>query len=233
VSRGTALRGFAVAVMAFCLEPDRSARPPLVDDVNVSVRQGGPLVVRTPSSEFLLGSAGCVEARLLANGAVLTLDQNRDSTDCSSSVAIDGRETSGLVLDFRRAKVTGIQVDAGGPGRRVEIPGRVASGGASVEMTFVLEIRDAFPNALVSTLTYRNVGTTEITLDRIAVPDRRLTASRVDAGSASQTLWSFHGSAERVGRDEVVALAPGFARSNALGAPGPRGVGGGIPVVAL
>ena len=234
MKRGTALRSCVVAAVALGLGPDRAARPSLASEVKVSVQHGGPAEVRTPAAEFIVGSAGCVEARLLAEGGVLSLDEVRDPTDCASSVTVGGREGSGIVLDFDRAIVADIHTDAGGPGRRVEIPGRTASGGLSdVETTLTFEARDAFPNAIRSRLTYRNVGGTAITLDRLVVPERRLTASRVDPGSARHALWSFHGSAERVGRDEVVALAPGFARSNALGAPGPRGVGGGIPVVAF
>lgn len=222
-----------VGVLA-ALMTSPAAFPPSASSVHVVAGANGPVVVETTAGEFLIGRGGCIEARLLVGALKLSLDAADDAAGCDSSVTIDGRQMPGLVLDLQRARVSGLDTVDGGPGRRVEIAGRLAAGNLpSVEVTVTLEALDSSPNAISTRLAYRNTGKSAITLDRVSLPERRLSASRVDPAAAPHRLWSFHGSSEQVGRDEVVPLAPGFTRANNLGSPGHRGVGGGIPVVAF
>ena len=209
-----------IVVVLAALRPSPAGLPAPASRVEVSVNVNGPVVVRTAAGEFLLGRGGCIEARFLAGARRLSLDAADESADCGSSVTIDGAEASGLALDFRRAWVTDVDAVDGGPGRRIEIPGRLASGDvSSVGVTFTLEALDSSPNAVSTMLAYRNNGEDAVTIDSVSLPERRLSASHVDPASAPHALWSFHGSSEHVGRDEVVPLAPGFARTNALGTP--------------
>jgi alpha-galactosidase len=231
---GAALRTAGVVVAFAALRPGPVALLPPPSTVEVAVGADGSAMLRTASAEFHVGRGGCIEARLLEGNRRLSLDEADDSGDCVSSVTVDGGKMSGLVLDFQRAWVSDVNAVDGGPGRRIEIPGGLASGDApSVEVTMTLEVLDPSPNAVSTMLAYRNAGEDAVTLGSVSLPERRLSASRVDPASAPHPLWSFHGSSEHVGRDEVVSLAPGFARTNTLGAPGHRGVGGGIPVVAF
>lgn len=202
--------------------------------VDVVLGEYGSVVVKTTAGEFRIGRGGCIEASLPVGARQLSLDLSDDPGDCDSSVAIDGRETSGLALDLEHARISEVKTVDGGPGRRIEISGRLASESvSSVGVMATLEVLDSSPHAVSTMLAYRNSGNEAITLESVALPERRLNGSRADPASAPYALWSFHGSSERVGRDEVVPLAPGFVRANTLGSPGRRGVGGGIPVVAF
>src|SRR5213593_235146 len=46
-------------------------------------------------------------------------------------------------------------------------------------------------------------------------------------------MWSFHGSSEDWGKDDVVKLSKGFSQANVMGEIRKGGYGGGIPVVAF
>ena len=228
-----ALRLLLATLLVVGLRPGMPARLSTDSRVHVVVDEGGSVTLRTPAAEFVVGRGGCIEARLLVGGRPLSLDESGASGGCASSVTVDGREAPGLALEFGRARVVDVAASAGGPGRRVEIPARLASGDlALIEATLALEVRDSSPNAAASILSYRNVGMRAVTLDLVSVPERRL-QTPADPGSASPGLWSFHGSSERVGQGEVVPVTPGFARSNVMGVPGRGDVGGGIPVIAF
>ncbi len=219
--------------MLAALMPSSTVTHPPTSTVDVIRGEHGLVVVRTTAAEFRIGRGGCIEAALLAGTGQLSLDVADDPGDCGSSVVIDGNATSGLILDLERARISDVKTVDGGPGRRIEISGRLASENVfSVEVTATLTALDSSPHAVSTVLAYRNSGKEALTLERVSLPERRLHASPEPA-SSPYTLWSFHGSSEQVGRDEVVPLVPGFLRANTLGSPGHRGVGGGIPVVAF
>jgi alpha-galactosidase len=228
-----ALTVTGVVVLA-ATRPDPAALGTSGSKVEVAFDADGPAMLGTASAEFYVGPEGCIEARLLAGSRGLSLDESSESAGCESSVTVDGREATGLVLDFERAWVSDVDPVQGGPGRRIDIPGRLAPvDAAPIELVMTVEAADSSPNAVFTTLTYRNASEDTLILDSVSLPERRLSASRVDPESAPHALWSFHGSSARAGQDAVVALEPGFERSNALALPGRRGVGGGIPVVAF
>jgi alpha-galactosidase len=202
------------------------------DASTVGMAVGRTALVRTATAEFTIDESGCVRARLLTERSVLSLDDARSPDHCAAEAALDGGPAHTVRLDLSRARISKTDAaSAGGPGRRMVIPGRLAD--ASIEVRVVVEAHDAWPGAVTTTWSLTNAGSAATTLDRLSMARRRLSASVADPGARPQDLRSFHGSSERVGRDEVVPAAPGFSRRNVVGLPGPQGVGGGIPVVAF
>ncbi len=206
-------------------------RPPSLVEISVS-RQGGARL-RTAAAEFVVDEAGCLGARLLVGGRALTLDGPAGRGDCETKAAFDGEEARLLRLDFSRARVSGIaQSSPGGAGRAIAIPGSLRGATQAIEVSLTIEAHDASPNAVSTAWSFRNTGGSATNLDRLSLAQRRLRASGGLPGDA-RALWSFHGSSERAGLEEIVPISPGLARRNAMGLPGPRGVGGGVPVVAF
>jgi alpha-galactosidase len=96
-----------------------------------------------------------------------------------------------------------------------------------------LEVYDNFPNLVLSTMEYKNAGTTDVTLEKSMNQRRRLNAQLEDAKAKPWEMWSFHGASYDWGKDDVLKLTPAFSQPNIMGEMVTGGYGGGIPVVAF
>lgn len=194
----------------------------------VSVKHGGPIVIRTPKAEFEISAAGYWSSYLLESGARLTLDRP-GTVESSDEVKVDGNATGPFAIDYARVRV----VNNAQGGKRVTIPARAkGSNGAAVERTVVAETQAAFPGMLVLTVTYSNAGTAPFELDQVTTQRHRLDASLVDPKARPYQLWSFQGSSSESNLDDVVTLSPNFSRQNLMGATVPSGRGG-VPMAAF
>ncbi|MFZ0805538.1 MAG: hypothetical protein WAN03_05125, partial [Candidatus Sulfotelmatobacter sp.] len=168
------------------------AEPSRPSDINVQVRDGGPLVVTTTAAEFQILPSGYLQATLLKDGKRLTLDEpGVGSTGGSDSVVHEGKELD-FVPDFAQAKVLE-NIGKLGRGKRVEIPARpLAPAGVNVERMLVVEAYDDFPNIALVSSAYKNVGTSDFQVDQVWMQQHRLN-SHV-AKEAPYDMWSFQGS---------------------------------------
>jgi len=218
-----------------CSKPAQQAKPAPShpSEINVEVRDGGPIVVTTKTAEFQILPSGFLQATLLKDGKHLTLDEPPvGSTGGSDSILIAGKEYD-FIPEFNQAKV---QEASGklGRGKRVEITARpLAAAGVPIERTLVLEAYDDFPGiALVSTA-YKNVGTSEVQIEKVLMQERRLNAKQGDANAQPYDMWSFQGSSYNWGENDVQKLTRTSSQPNVMGEQVKGGYGGGIPVVAF
>ena len=231
---------FVVAILfagtlASCSKPAQQAKPAPShpSEINVEVRDGGPIVVTTKTAEFQILPSGFLQATLLKDGKHLTLDEPPvGSTGGSDSILIAGKEYD-FIPEFNQAKV---QEASGklGRGKRVEITARpLAAAGVPIERTLVLEAYDDFPGiALVSTA-YKNVGTSEVQIEKVLMQEHRLNAKQADANAQPYDMWSFQGSSYNWGENDVQKLTRNSSQPNVMGEQVKGGYGGGIPVVAF
>jgi alpha-galactosidase len=203
--------------------------------VAVTVHPGGPINIRTQTAEFEISSSGYIRAYLLEDEKRLTLDDPEQATTASGGhVTVGGEQITDFVLDFNQAKTSDARGKLGSRGKRVEISGRSTDeAAAGLEKTLSLEVYDDFPGLVVSAVSYKNIGGRNIALGQVAEQRHRLNASLADAKAPPYQLWSFQGSSEEWGKDEVVLLSKNFTRANLMGAMNAEGLGGGIPVVAF
>ena len=221
--------------LASCSKPAQQAKPAPShpSEINVEVRDGGPIVVTTKTAEFQILPSGFLQATLLKDGKHLTLDEPPvGSTGGSDSILIAGKEYD-FIPEFNQAKV---QEASGklGRGKRVEITARpLAAAGVPIERTLVLEAYDDFPGiALVSTA-YKNVGTSEVQIEKVLMQEHRLNAKQADANAQPYDMWSFQGSSYNWGENDVQKLTRTSSQPNVMGEQVKGGYGGGIPVVAF
>lgn len=192
--------------------------------VTVTVKPGGPVRIRTKKAEFELTEAGYLRAWLLERGSRLSLDDPGPG-QASDQVQVNGAGSLSFQIDYARVRVQ--RTTEGG--RRIEIPARAAG----LERTHLIEVDPAFPNMLLSRVTYRNQGQTPVKLNAVSTQEHRLNAALCEPGAKPYQLWSFHGASTKWGLDEVVELGPAFSRQNPMGASLREGYGGGVPVVAF
>ena len=213
--------------------PQPKPAPSHPSDINVEVRDGGPIVVSTTAAQFQILPSGFLQATLVKDGKRLTLDEPPvGSTGGSDSIIISGKEVD-FVPDFGQAKVSEATGKLG-RGKRVEIPGRpLAPAGINIERYLVLEAYDDFPGiALVST-TYKNIGATEIPVEQVWMQQHRFNAELADSKAKPYDMWSFQGSSYDWGKDDVQKLTRTSSQPNLMGEAVKGGYGGGIPVVAV
>jgi alpha-galactosidase len=215
--------------------PKQSAAPPSrPSDIKVAVNDGGPVVIQTSTAEFQVLPSGYIQGSLVKDGKKLTLDEPRVGTPTGSDYLVsDGKEVR-FTLDFGNTKVLESQGKMG-RGKRVEIPahplGPATAG--TIQRTLAVEAYDDFPNFLLTTLEYRNAGTSDLKIDEIVTQAHRLNSEITDAKAEPYDMWSFQGSSYEWGKDDVIHITRKFSMPNAMGEEVNHGMGGGIPVVAF
>jgi len=200
----------------------------------IQVAATGPLIVRTPSAEFRFYSNGYLQASLLRDGKASTLDDPRAASG-SSALTVDGKEVSDFSFDVEHARISAASDWLGSFGRQIEISGRSATV-PDIESTAVLEVYDAFPTVVLSSISFKNSGSSDISVDKITTQRHFFNASLSDYSAPPYSMWSFHGSSEAWGKDDVVALSAKYARDNAMQTMmhnDENRTGGGIPVTAF
>lgn len=204
--------------------------------VSVTVTSGGPMIIQTPAAEFQLNAAGYLQAGLLRDGKASTLDDAQaDPNSSADSVTSGGKEISDFVLDFANVRITTPSGRLGAAGKRVEVSGKSQSL-PTLEKTLVIEVYDDLPALAFTSASYKNLGTTEFPIQRIVTQRHVLNASLSDQKAAPFAMWSFHGSSEAWGKDDVMLLDAKFTRDNPMQVvmhKDENQTGGGIPIVAF
>ena len=193
------------------------------------------MVIRTPAAEFRVLPSGYVQGSLLQAGNSLTLDDPASDLAIADSITSDGHGISDFILDLDHAKTSDASGRLGAKGKRVEISGKSRSL-PSLEKTVAIEVYDDFPQILLSSVSYRNSGTTEIAIERVVTQQHILNAALSDAKAQPYSMWSFHGSSEAWGKDDVMPIGAKFTRTNLMQVVqhnDENQTGGGIPVVAF
>ncbi len=203
--------------------------------VEVHSNSDGCLNVSTKNTEFDILRSGYVRARLSRSGQWLTLDEP-DSRGNATIVA-NGRSIQDFKLDCVHARIGDATGRLGSTGKRIEIKARSTSAPA-LEQTIVFEAYDDFPDALLTTLAWRNTSSTALAVEVTALQSQRLSAAMSGHGVLPYQMWSFQGASEEWGKDDVVPLSSHFSRKNPMqqltfSPKGAGGAGGGIPVVAF
>ena len=211
--------------------PPSKAAPSRPSDIRVQVRDGGPIVVTTSVAEFHMLPSGFLQATLIKNGERLTLDEpDVGSAGGSDSIIHQGKELD-FVPEFGTAKT----VESNGKlgrGKRVEILARpLAPSGMAIERTLVVEAFDDFPNVVLVSATYKNVGSADFQVDQVWMQQHRFNSH--DASGHPYDMWSFQGSSYDWGKDDVQKLTRVSSQPNAMGEAVKGGYGGGIPVAAF
>ncbi len=224
-----------LAVTLSCTKQAEQAKvpPSQPSSVHIDVSDGGPIVVQTSVARFEILPSGFLRASFLKDGKWLTLDEpGVGSAGGSDSIVHAGKELD-FVADFAQSKV----IESNGKlgrGKRVEIPGRpLAPSGVPIERKLVVEAYDDFPNLVLVSTAYKNVGEADFQIDQVLMQQHRLNASQVDAKSQPYDMWAFEGSSYDWGKDDVLKMTRTSSQPNVMGEAVKGGYGGGIPVVAF
>jgi alpha-galactosidase len=197
--------------------------------------QSDRISIKTPAARFQILPSGYLRGYLDSNGRELTLDDpHGKGTGDANCVLIDGKEIRDFELDLSHAQISDSSHRLGPLGKRLEIKGASKSR-PDIEETVWVEIYDNFPSLALTTIAYRNAGATPMKLEKVITQRHEMNASLTDPAARPFGMWSFHGSSEKWGKDNVVLVSKDFSRTNPMEQVmnGDPGTGGGIPVVAF
>src|SRR6202035_4825086 len=191
-----------------CKKPDaKPAPPPAAPSSDVRVSSGADSIsIETATAEFTIAPDGYVAAKLLGNQQKLSLDDAGGNPGIL--VVAGGKEVRDFVFDLKNAKTSTPEGKLGGQGKRIVIDGKSASTG--LEASLIVEVHDEFPNVALISSSIRNTGAHDISLDQVDIDRHRLNASLVEAKSAPNQMWSFHGASIRWGKDTVFEMPKTF-----------------------
>jgi alpha-galactosidase len=236
------LTGLCVALLTIFTLTDCKQSPhggkavPTTSAISVTTRPGGPVVIRTSTAEFQLTATGYLQAKFLQNGQELTLDDPQAEAGSSADYVVSGgREIRDFVLDLDHARITDASGRLGATGKRIEVTAKSQSI-ANLERTVALEVYDSLPNLVLASTSYKNTGAGDVALDRVVTQQHILNASFSDPKARPYAMWSFHGSSEAWGKDDVMRITDKFSRANPMQLVmhnDENQTGGGIPVVAF
>ena len=233
VTTAALLIGGMLLLMAGCKQAAKQGVQPQSQPskIKVAVNDGGPVVMTTSTAEFQVLPSGYVQAALLQGDKKLTLDDTEVGKPADSDYVVAGGHEIRFVLDFGRTRVAEA-IGKLGRGKRVEIPAHpLGPSGTDLQRILVLEAYDDFPNLVLTTVEYKNIGSSDFAIERAVAQRHRFNAR--EAQAAPYEMWSFQGSSYDWGQDDVLKLKRGFSQENAMGAEVKGGYGGGIPVVAF
>jgi alpha-galactosidase len=230
---GMWILALASILLMGCSRKGSQAGPPAAAS-GIDVVSGNPIVIRTSSAEFRVLPSGYIQAFLLINGKTATLDDPR-AGNAGDLLVSNGREIRDLVLDVEHPRVAPASGRLGAQGKRIEFSGKSATA-SGLEKTLAVEVHDDFPNIALTSVSYKNTGASEISIDSVRTQQHVLNASLSDPAAPPYSMWSFHGSSEAWGKDDVMKITSNFARSNLMQVVmhnDENQTGGGIPVVAF
>jgi alpha-galactosidase len=223
-----------MCVAVSCSHSD--GRPSASSVIDVTASPAGPLIIATPRAEFMVFATGYVQAGLSRNGQALSLDDTNVPTgEGTDRLVSAGKEIHDFVFDLGKARITEASGRLGALGKRIEIPGR-SSSLQTLESTIAIEVYDDFPTLALMSTSYRNGGAIDIQIDQITTQQHTLNAALNDHSVPPYSMWSFHGSSEAWGKDDVMVLNAKFSRANPMQTMmhnDENQTGGGIPVVAF
>jgi alpha-galactosidase len=198
------------------------------------VSDNSSVVLTTSSAEFQFLQNGYLRASLLRDGARSTLDDSQPGAD-SEYLESGGKQIRDFQFDLSRVAISDVSGGPSAHGKRVEIVGKSASI-PNLQKTISLEAYDELPNVVVTGVTYKNTGTTVVSLDQAVSQSHVLNAANSEPNAASYSMWSFHGSSEAWGKDDVMQITKKFDRKNPMQAVmhnDENQTGGGLPIVAF
>lgn len=151
----------------------------------------------------------------------------------SHYIVANGKEVTDFAVDYEKIKIVPVTT-AFGSGKMLTLKGVTQSEGkASIEKTLQIELYDKYPDVAITSAIYKNLGTSDLTIDKTVSNYFRMDASQLNPNDKPYDFWSFQGSSISWGLDYVIKIKDGFAQENWMGVHPDTKTGGGIPFVDL
>ncbi len=148
-------------------------------------------------------------------------------------IVVDGEEIKDFIVDYNNLKPEPVITEFGN-GRRLVLKG-IANGpkNSKIEKTLTVELYDRYPDVAITYAEYKNLGSSDLTINKDYCNYFRLDASSVNTENNPYDFWSFQGASIAWGLDYIMKINNGFKQDNWMGVQPETKTGGGVPLVDL
>jgi len=228
-----ALSAITLTLLALCA-CNKNVAAPSADHSSIQVQTlpGGAIQVSTTDAQFEILPTGYIRGSFLSDGKAQSLDDPGEQI--GDTLVVAGAEIRDWTPASHGPTISDAQGKLGHLGKRIELKSISATN--NLERTITIEAYDDLPSVVFSTSSYRNTGSQPVKFERAITQRHRFNAALNDSATQPFKMWSFHGSSEAWGKDDVVLLNAGFHRDNTLQTMmrnDENNTGGGVPVVAF
>lgn len=151
----------------------------------------------------------------------------------SHFLIVNGEEVKDFAVDYSNIKVEAIETKSG-TGKRLIIRGTAEKKDEyKIEKTLFVEYYEKYPDAAITTASYKNRGNTDLEIDTDFSCYFLMDASLIDKRVQPYDFWSFQGSSLNWGVDYIIKINEGFKQDNYMGVQPITKTGGGVPMVDL
>ena len=222
---------FVILLVGACQKKPETPTP-AISSIQVHVQPDGAVQVLTALAQFVVLPTGYIRGGLAANSKIQSLDEPAELS--GETVVVAGTELQDWKPISHEPQISDARDKLSRVGKRIEL--KATSTLAHLERTMTLEVYDDFPAMIFSTSSYKNTGSQPVIIERVVTQRHRLNASQGEAGHSPFGMWSFHGSSEAWGKEDVVLLDAKFHRDNffqTMMRNDENHTGGGVPVIAF
>jgi len=145
-------------------------------------------------------------------------------------IVVDGKQVSGFQVDYDRLTIEDINT-VFGKGHQLTLTGKDVN--QQIEQTLVIACYANYPDAALFSASYKNTGSSVVTVNRVVSNNFRLDASRFNPQNQPYDFWSFQGAAIDWGLDYEIPIRDGFKQENWMGVQPKSKAGGGVPFIDL
>lgn len=151
----------------------------------------------------------------------------------SHFIMVDGKEITDFAVDYDKLKTENVET-VFGKGKKIILTGIAETPeGTRIEKTLNVELYKKYPNAALITASYKNVGNSDVTIEKEFSNYFSMDSPQENAQNESPYFWSFQGASVAWGMDYVIPIKEGFKQENWMGVQPDTKTGGGIPFVNL
>lgn len=198
-----------------------------------SYTKGGSIWFRSPGIELEFDPNMNMSVFYKGDKNPLNVSGKEAQNKPSHFIVVNGEEATNFAVDYDNIDIQPVETEFG-IGRKLSIQGIAElNDGSKIEKTLSVELYDKYPNVALTTATYKNMGTSDVKINKTISNYLRMDSSVCDQKNESYDYWSFQGSSLSWGLDYIIHITDGFKQENWMGVQPDTKTGGGVPMVDL
>ncbi|RLD28470.1 MAG: hypothetical protein DRI73_11560, partial [Bacteroidetes bacterium] len=199
-----------------------------------SFKQGGDIWFRNSGIELMFDkNMYCKVYYKSKEKSINDISHGGELSKPTHFIVVKGEEVKDFIVDYDNLKPEPVKTEFGN-GRKLVLKG-TANGpeNSKIEKTLTVELYDRYPDVAITYSEYKNLGSSDLIIDKDYCNYFRLDASSVNMDDKPYDFWSFHGASIAWGLDYIMKIDNGFKQDNWMGVQPETKTGGGVPLVDL
>ena len=198
-----------------------------------SVTKGGDIWFRSPEIHLQFDPSMKMKIFYKQDINPLNISGKETQDNPGHFVVVNGEEVTNFVVNYDSIAVQPVETEFG-KGKKLILKGVAKlKDGTPIGKTLTVELYDKYPDAVITSVTYKNLGTSNLNLDQTISNYFIIDSSVGEPNNKPYALWSFQGSSLSWGLDNVIYITDGFKQENWMGVQPETKTGGGLPFVDL